>query len=369
MLRRLFVSALLVTGACKDTSLNPLPFTPNKGTVVLNGFGQTGVTLVPDTGTVSGGFISLPASFDGAFERIARDTVLTTASKFGGDILYVIDVNAGTKKAIQLPAASNPGSASLILGRPEANIAVALRDSQAVAFITNLGNATPTVTLRRNIGQCPVDVAQFDTELYVLDANQNCRTDFSTVGPSRLLRLRFASNVIDTIPLGATVIGASNMSTQGSSLYIAGFGQVNFVTGVVSQSGTIAKYDMDSKLLSGVGSMPAGSFGTVLTPGRDGLVYASVYANATTFPGRVVRVDTTALVSVGPFLPSGNFALLTAPDSTPANCVAVGVDTRGRIYCPVVGAASASKLYVYNANLLLIRNISVGQGAVAVQAR
>ncbi len=369
MLRRLIVSALLLVGACKDTSLNPLPFTPNKGTVVLNGFGLQGATLVPDTGLVSAGFISLPASFDGAYERIVRDTLLTTSSKGGGDLLYVVDLAAGTKKAIQMPAASNPGNASLIVGRVEANIVVALRDSQAVAFITNLGSATPTVTLRRGVGQCPVDVAQFDTELYVLDANQNCRTDFSTVGPSRLLRLRFANNVIDTIPLSATVIGASNMTTQGSSLYVAGFGQVNFVTGVVSQAGTIVKYDMENKLITGTGQMPFGSFGTVLTAGRDGLLYASVYGNATTFPGRVVRVDSTGLAAVGPFLPTGNFAALTAPDSTPANCAAVGVDTRGRVYCPVVGAASASKLYVYNANFLLIRNINVGQGAVAVQAR
>ena len=369
MLRRLFVSALLLAGACKDTSLNPLPFTPNKGTVVLNGFGLQGATLVPDTGLVSAGFISLPATFDGAFERIVRDTLLTTSSKGGGDLLYIVDLASGTKKPIQMPAASNPGNASLVAGRPEANIVVALRDSQAVAFITNPGSATPTVTLRRGVGQCPVDVAQFDAELYVLDANQNCRTDFSTVGPSRLLHLRFASNVIDTIPLGTTVIGASNMTMQGTSLYIGGFGQVNFGTGVVSQSGTIVKYDMENKVITVTGQMPFGTFGTVVSAGRDGLLYASVYGDATTFPGRVVRVDTTALATVGPYLPSSNFAALVAPDSTPASCVAVGVDTRGRVYCPVVGAAAASKLYVYNANFRLIRNINVGQGAVAVQAR
>ena len=369
MRSRLVIAVFALCAACKDTSLAPLPFTPNKGTVVLNGFGQQGLTLVPDTGTLTS-FISLPATFDGASLRITRDTALTTASKGGGDVLYVVDLVTGSKKPIQLPAASNPSGAALVVGRPEASVAVALRDSQAIAFVTNLGSATPTVTLRRNVGQCPVDVAQFDTELWVLDANQNCRTDFSTVGPSRLLRLRFANAVIDTFPLGASVIGASNMQMQGTNLFIGGFGQVNFGTGVVSQAGTIIKFDLEGGTIRQVAPVPPGAFGTVVAPGRDGFVYAFVYGDATTFPGRVVRVDSTALVATGPFLPATTFlGLLAANNTTPVNCAAIGVDTRARIYCPVVGAAAASTMYVYNANLLLIRTINVGQGAVAVQAR
>lgn len=368
MSRRLVCSVLVLLAACKDASLSPLAFTPNKGTVVLNGFGQQGVTLVPDTGT-SSSFVSLPASFDGAALRIMNDTAVTTSSKGGGDLLHVIDLATGAKKSVQMPAASNPGGAALIVGRPEANIAVALRDSQAVAFVTNLGSATPTVTLRRNIGQCPVDVAQFDTDLYVLDANQNCRTNFSTVGPSRLLIVRFASAAIDTIPLGATVIGASNMQVRGSSLYIGGFGQVNFGTGVVSQQGTVVKFDLEVRSIVQTVNLPTGSFGTVVAPGRDAFVYAFVYGDAAFFPGRVVRMDTTALGSVGPYINSGSYARLLAPDSSAANCASIGVDSRGRLYCPIVQAAGVSKLYVYNSNYLLIRTINVGQGAVAVQAR
>ena len=368
MPRRLVCSVLILLAACKDASLGPLAFTPNKGTVVLNGFGQQGVTLVPDTGAATS-FVSLPVTFDGAALRIQNDTAVTTSSKGGGDLLHLIDLVSGAKKSIQMPAASNPGGAALIVGRPEASVAVALRDSQAVAFVTNVGNATPTVTLRRNIGQCPVDVAQFDTDLYVLDANQNCRTDFSTVGPSRLLRIRFASTVIDTIPLGTTVIGGTNMEAKGSSLYIGGFGQVNFGTGVVSQAGTAVKFDLESRLVQQVVNLPPGSFGTVMAPGRDQYIYAFVYADAAFFNGRVVRMDSTALGSVGPYLNSGNFARLLAPDSSAANCTSIGVDSRGRLYCPIVQAAAASKMYVYNANYLLIRTINVGQGAVAVRAR
>ena len=295
MRSRLVIAVFALCAACKDTSLAPLPFTPNKGTVVLNGFGQQGLTLVPDTGTLTS-FISLPATFDGASLRITRDTALTTASKGGGDVLYVVDLVTGSKKPIQLPAASNPAGAALVVGRPEASVVVALRDSQAIAFVTNLGSATPTVTLRRNVGQCPVDVVQFDTELWVLDANQNCRTNFSTVGPSRLLRLRFANAVIDTFPLGASVIGASNMQMQGANLYIGGFGQVNFGTGVVSQAGTIIKFDLEGGTIRQVAPVPPGAFGTVVAPGRDGFVYAS--ARARLYRVRVPGGATTAISTI-----------------------------------------------------------------------
>lgn len=370
MPRRLF-ALLLALGpltACKDPSLAALPFTPNKGTVVLNGFGAQGMTLVPDTGTATS-FLSLPATFDGAGLRIARDTALTTSSKGGGDQLYVVDLATGAKKAIQMPAASNPGGATLVQGQATAAIAVALRDSQAVAFITNVGAATPTVTVRRNVGTCPVDVVQFDVELYVLDANQNCRTDFSIVGPSRLLRLRFANTVIDTIPLGTTTFAATGMAVGGSSLYIGAFGNVNFGTGAVVNPGVLVKFDMDLRRIAASAVMPQNSFGTIPAPGRDGNVYAFVYDDATNFRGRVVRLDSTALSNVAPFISGTSFARLLAPDSTVANCAAIAVDTRGRLYCPVVGAAGASTMYVYNSNYLLIRTLNVGQGAVAVQAR
>ena len=184
--------------ACKDSSLATLAFNPTKGSVVLNGFGSQGVTLVPDTGAVTSS-IAFGASFDGGSMRVERDTVLTTSSKAGGDLLYVSSLASGTVKTIQMPSGSNPGTATMSTGFTQGSIVVALRDSQAIAFVSNVGGATPIVSLVRGIGTCPGDVLVYEGAVWVLDANQNCRTTYASLGPSRLLRVSLAGLTIAAI--------------------------------------------------------------------------------------------------------------------------------------------------------------------------
>src|SRR4051812_35499120 len=74
--------------ACGDTMTDPAPGSGVNGVVVLNGFGQQGVTLVPDSGTATSR-IDFGASYDGGGMALLRDTVISTSSKAGGDLLYV----------------------------------------------------------------------------------------------------------------------------------------------------------------------------------------------------------------------------------------------------------------------------------------
>ena len=362
----------LVVG-CSDTSLGTTPFRPTKGTVVLNGFGSQGVTLVPDTGAITSS-IAFGASFDGGTLRVERDTVLTTSSKGGGDLLYVASLASGTVKTIQMPTGSNPGTATMANGFTQGSIVVALRDSQAIAFVSNVGAVTPTVSLVRGIGTCPSDLFVFDGDVWVLDANQNCRSTYASIGPSRLLRVALSGLAIariDTISLGTTVKGATNMVRAGEFAYIGGGGDINYGTfpATIVQGGTIARVSLALSALQAVGNMPAGSFGTKVSVAADGALYAFVYADPSTFQGRAVRVDPGSLSFIGPFAGATSYLNLKAPDSTAANCVDVIGDIRGRLYCPVVGAGATSRLYVYNAALNFIRNLPVGQGAVAITSR
>ena len=79
-------AAALAAGACSDS-----PTTPGarvaRGVVVLNGFGQQGVTLVPDTGNATGR-INFGPDFDGGSLTVERDTAISTSSRGGGDQLY-----------------------------------------------------------------------------------------------------------------------------------------------------------------------------------------------------------------------------------------------------------------------------------------
>ena len=377
MHRRLLVLltfvAVVLAVACGEKVFGVTAFVPTKGTVVLNGYGVQGVTLVPDTGTVTSS-IAFGASFDGGAMRVDRDTVLTTSSKAGGDLLYIASLAAGTVKTIQMPAGSNPGAATVAFGSSIGTIAVTLRDSQAVAFVANPGSPTPTITLVRGIGTCPSDLFFFDDVLWVLDANQLCRTTYAVAGPSRLLKVTLTGATvtkIDTFPLNANMKSATNVVQTGEVAYIGGQGEVNYATvpPTVVTPGSIARFDLLTSSVSNFRLMPAGSFGTRVSASLEGSVYAFVYADPVTFSGRALRVAALDLAFIGPFAGTTSYLNLKAPDSTMANCVDFIGDVRGRLYCPVVGAASASRLYVYNSALNFIRNLPAGQGAVAVGSR
>ncbi|MBI2796477.1 MAG: hypothetical protein HYX65_07240 [Gemmatimonadetes bacterium] len=367
------LSLALAVAGCGDATLPTNAFRPTKGTVVLNGFGAQGVTMIPDTGTATSA-IAFGASFDGGSLRVERDTVLTTSSKGGGDLLYVSALALGTVKTIQMPAGSNPGTAAMANGLPQGAIVVALRDSQAIAFVSNVGGASPTVSLVRGIGTCPSDLFVYDGDVWVLDANQACRTTYAVQGPSRLLRVSLSGlsiTTIDTIALGATVKGATNMARAGEYAYIGGGGDINYgtVPPTIVQGGSLARVALTSNTTELVGATPPGTFGTRVSVAADGSLYAFVYADPSTFQGRALRVNPGSLAFVGPFAGATSFLDLKAPDSTAANCVDVIGDIRGRIYCPVVGAGAASRVYVYNAGLGFIRNLPAGQGAVAITSR
>ena len=367
---KIAVAATLIgLSACKDSSLQPILAPTQKGTVVLNGFGLQGATLANDT-TSATTRIPFGAAFDGSTSSIASDTLLTTSSKAGGDLLYVASLASGTLKTVQMPAGSNPAGA-LLFGATTAQIAVALRDSQAVALVTNLSSATPTVTLLRNAGTCPVRVFAYDGELWVLDANQRCRTDYAVLGPSRLIHVPLVGTVRDTINLGVTVLGATSVVVKGDIAVVAGGGQVNFATvpATLVQGGTLVQVNMAGKAVIATAPTPAGSFGTTISLGKDGFLYTFVYADAATFVGRTMKVDFNALQAVGPQILGSAYLSLRHADSTLVNCAAVAGDIRGRIYCPENGAGSAATLYVYNLAGVLIRTIPAGQGAVDVGVR
>lgn len=363
------VIALVSLSACKDSTLQPIVSPSLKGTVVLNGFGLQGATLVNDTTTATTQ-IPFGAAFDGSMLSIASDTLLSTSSKAGGDLLYVASLASGTLKTVQMPAGSNPAGA-LLFGAAAAQIAVALRDSQAIALVTNLSSATPTVTLLRNAGTCPVRVFTYDGELWVVDANQRCRTDYAILGPSRLIHVPLVGTARDTINLGPTVLGATSVVVKGDIAVVAGGGQVNFATVPASlvQGGTLVQVNMAGKTVIMTAPTPAGSFGTTIFPGKDGYLYTFVYADAATFVGRAMKVDFNALQAVGPQISGSAYLSLRHADSTLVNCSAVAGDIRGRIYCPENGAGSAATLYVYNLAGVLIRTIPAGQGAVDVGVR
>src|SRR5215212_6423727 len=86
----LLAAASLVLTACRDDPVSA-EATPER-VVVLNGIGQTGVTLGSSTTPRLLRF----DPFDGATMTVERDTALSAASAFSGDLVFVADLRTAT---------------------------------------------------------------------------------------------------------------------------------------------------------------------------------------------------------------------------------------------------------------------------------
>jgi len=364
-------SALVVAlgTACTDSSLEPGGPLPPKGIVVLNAFGQQGITLLPDSGAGSAR-IDFGGLFDGGGFSLARDTLLTTSSKGAGDLLYVVDVRAATLVKLQLPASSNPGGASLGAASLGGRILVALRDSGAIALVNPRAGGAD-VTLLRGAGRCPSDVVAHAGAIWSVDANLNCGTGYEPLGPSRLIRIVPGEARRDTISLGATVVSAASVLVVGDIAYVSAVGHVDYSAQPyrVVAGGTVTRVDLRARRVLQTFTLPGGSTGAGLRLGTDGRLYVSYYQDVVSFATRVIALDAQTLAPTGPRATGAPYLDLRRADGSPVACEAATADALGRIYCVTNGAASAATLYVFDAEGRELRSVSAGQGAVDLALR
>ena len=360
----LTVIGIAATLGCRHDATSPHPAVPPHGIVVLNGYGQPGLTLLADTGAAST-YVRFGSDFDGASLTLQHDSVIATSSKAGGDLLYVADLETGAVRKLQMPAASNPAGAQFVESGP-ARFAVALRDSSAIALVAPSGS----LSLLHDAGACPTDVFQYGGALWSVDANANCRGDYASLGPTRLIRIPVVGTERDTIVISGSAGTSSAAVVDGDFAYVASTGIAQFgSTTVASSPGSVAKVDLITRQVVRQLSLPAGSWGATLERGQDGRLYVTAYDPVATFSGHVFTVDPATLTFAG-IHPSGHSyrALRTASGGEP-NCAAATGDSAGQIYCIEVGAGSATTLFTFDATGAEIRRTLAGQGGVAVALR
>lgn len=364
-LRRFLPALALLALACDGTT-DPEGPAPVRGFVVLNGFGQQGVTLVPDTGS-STSRIDFGASFDGGSMTVRSDTVLSTSSRSGGDQLYVASLPSGSLLRVQMPAGSNPAGAAFV-GQNNVAIAVALRDSQSVALVASPVAASPNLTFLRNAGTCPSAVARYGNAYWVFDSNQLCRTNYAIQGPARLIRITDAG-ARDTLVLG-NGRGGGSITIVGSTAYVTTAGEVNFSTNTLVQSGTVFRVNLDTRTIISTLPMPQGTYGAALRVGGNGRLYVTAYGNIQSYPSRVFAIDPSTMAFAGPFATGAqNLNLVKTGGATPNCGGGATADDAGRVYCVENGAGSVATMLVFDAAGQQLRTVAVGQGAVDIALR
>lgn len=356
--------------ACGDDGATAVVPQPPRGIVVLDGFIQPGLTLVPDSGSATSRIaFAPPTEFDAGGFTLERDTVLAVSSKAAGDLLYIADLKTATVRRVQAPARSNPGRARLFTnGGGQARIAVTLRDSSAVALFS-VGAQGATSTRITGVGACPSDVFQYDNAVWVVDANSACRSDYAVQGDVRLIRIPNSGTSRDTLIVTGLRGSAAAVVVIGDVAYVSAGGDANFgaFPFTLRTSGAIAKVDLRNRRVLTTRPMPVGSYGAGLKRGGDGFLYVSVYENLSTFADRLLklRTDDLSVVSAGTTL----WLSLIGTDGKPVTCASGVADALGRVHCLASGAGSTTSLLVFSPLGTELRRVPAGQGGVDLALR
>lgn len=365
--------AVPVLTACADSSTAPDTRVVRDRPVVLNGVGQTGVTVVVDTGG-PGLHLSFDP-FDGATFTVERDTALSTSSSFSGDLLFVAAIGARTVQKLQLPARSNPAGAVLVPAalvpsagsRAATVIAVALRNTGALALVTVSAAGGATVSTLPGAGLCPSDVVVAGDALYSADANQRCSTDYTVVGPARLVRVPLSGASRDTIRLGSASVGAARAFASGDIAYVATSGAAD-AAGMVRQPAAVAKVDLRTRTVVQTAVLPAGIFGFSARLAEDGRIYVSAATGFDDQSLRVYAIDAGTMAFAGVRAPGQAYLALATEAGQPARCAAATADRSGTVYCVENGRLTAT-LRVFDASGRQVRSAPAGSLAFDVALR
>lgn len=366
----LAVVGALVSGCGNDLPLDIVP-RPAAGIVVLDGFIQPALTLLADSGSTSSRIpLGLPTEFDAGAFSLTRDTILAVSSRSAGDLLYVADLRTGTMRRYQMPTRSNPGRARLFTGgNGQALIGVALRDSNSVAVVSVAGAATPTITRISNAGTCPTDMFQYDNATWVVDANANCKTNYTIQGDVRLIRIPTTGTTRDTLLLPGMRGSSASAIVVGDVAYVSAGGDVSFASFpyTVLASGRITKVDLRNRRVLTTQAMPTSSYGASTRLGFDGHLYISLYEDVASFRNRTIKLRTSDLSIVG--APASTWLALKSTTGADVDCGSSVADALGRVHCIVNGLGSVTSLVVFDANGFEIRRVGAGQGGVDLALR
>jgi hypothetical protein len=251
----------------------------------------------------------------------------------------------------------------------ESLIGVALRDSSAIAFMSIRGTAAPVITRLANAGTCPVDMFQYDNATWVVDANANCRVNYSSLGDVRLIRIAANGASRDTIVLTGMRGSGATAILDGDVAYIAAGGEADFAgfPYVLLASGRMAKVDLRNRRILSQRAMPTGSYGAGAKLGEDGVLYVSLYKDLTAFENGIVKLRTEDLSFVSGA--STPWLSLTAANGSAAACGSATADVLGRVHCIVNGVGSTTSLLVFDAAGREVRRVGAGQGGVDLALR
>lgn len=330
----------VLAGACGEVDTEIIqPGAPEERVVVLNSLGLSYQVFELDAQGLPtfSARVALPDNFDGVTFDVRGSLALTTASELKGSWVFISDlVPGGTSFPLPLPDPLDDPAAARYLNPDTAFVAA--RGSGILYRLTLADSLLSPLTA--DVAQSPFDVVPFGNRLYVIDSNQ-ARTDFRTLGPSRVVAVGLASGQPeDAVDL--TGFGAVTGVVLESKLFVLESGAFP------DPQAKLAVVDLGGGALS-ARELDLGGFGLSLEAGNDNRLYISAVPDLAAFDvKRVFVLDPVTEEFVnGPADPLP----LKRPDGTDASCYAATASSDGKVFCIEDRGLEKGLLFVYGSDL------------------
>jgi hypothetical protein len=369
----LFTLAVLALTACGDDGATPPAQLTPRGIAVLDGFIQPGLTLVPDSGTVTQRIIfGTSNDFDAGTFEVRNDTAVAASSRGAGDLLYIADLRTAAVRRIQMPARSNPARARLLRGAGgRALIGVPLRDSSSVILASVASSGQTSFERINDLGTCPADVFQHGNDIWVVDANATCATNYTPIGGMRLIRIPGGGGTRQVIALPELRGSDADVVVLGDVAYISAGGDADFSSFpfTIRAGGAITRVDLRTASVLGARSMPAGTYGASAKLGLDGNLQVTILEDLVNFRSRTISYRLPDLTPVGTRVTGADWLALRDAAGAQVSCGSSLMDGLGRLHCIQNRTGSATFLMVFAPGGDLVREVAAGQGGVDLRFR
>jgi len=341
--------------------------------VVLDGFIQPGLTLVPDTGSVTQRIaFGAPNEFDAGGFELRSDTAVAASSRGAGDLLYIADLRTALVRRVQMPSRGNPARARLLRGTSgRALIGVPLRDSGSVILASVAPSGQTSLDRITELGTCPADVFQFGTDTWVVDANATCATNYTPIGAMRLIRIPTGGGTRQVILLPELRGSGAGVVVVGDVAYVSAGGDADFSSFpyTLRVGGAITRVDLRTGAVLGTRAMPAGTYGASAKLGLDGTLQVTLFEDLTNFRSRTIAYRLPELTPVGTRVAGADWLALRDGAGAQVSCGSSLMDGVGRLHCLQNRTGSATFLMVFAPGGDLVREVAAGQGGVDLRFR
>jgi hypothetical protein len=271
-----------------------------------------------------------------------------------------------------MPVRSNPARARLLSqSGGGALVGVPLRDSASLALVSITASGQSSIERVGNLGTCPVDVFQALGDLWVVDANATCASDYRPLGAMRLIRIPSGGGTRQVITLDGLRGSGAGVIVQGDVAYISAGGDADFSSFPYQliAGGAVTRVDVRAGTVIGTTTMPTGTYGASAKLGLDGRLHVSLFEDLTNFRSRTISYQLPGMTPVGTRMPGADWLQLRDNAGEQVSCSSSIADGLGRLHCIQNRTGSATFLMVFAPDGSLVREAPAGQGGVDLRFR